>query len=376
MKKMTLTRKTTPIFNAKKVSNSTGELTIYAPIEDEESWWYDSVSPKGVMRALKNLGNVDEVVVRINSPGGSVFAGLAIYQYLKDHKASVTVKVDGLAASAASVIMMAGDKIIMGTGAMVMAHNPWTIAMGEAKDFRDTADMLDKTQASIISVYKERTGKSEEDLKAMMDATTWMTADDAVSLGFADEVDRNNKVSASIKNGIATFGNQRFDLRAFASIPPLAEEEEPETEEPLEPELQKEPAPESAKGEDTVKDLAELQAKYPDIFRAAIEQGASRERARINDLNALADAPGAAEIVAKAIAEGGTAAQAALDIVKASKERLPEEGRKRIADSRASGAHEVPADEAPDDKPNPQAVFEAEADGVIEEIKNLRGGRK
>lgn len=368
-------RKTTPIFNAKKISNSSAELTIYAPIEDEESWWYDSVSPKGVMRALKSMGNVDEVVVRINSPGGSVFAGLAIYQYLKDHKAKVTVKVDGLAASAASVIMMAGDTIIMGTGAMVMTHNPWTIAMGEAKDFRETADMLDKIQTSLISIYEERTGKTGDDLKAMLDATTWLTADEAVALGFADEVDRKTKVSASIKNGIATFGSQKFDMRAFASIPTLPEEEAEEPAEPLQEPENEEPAPTSAEGEDTVKDLAELQAKHPEIYKAAIEQGKTDERARINELNALAGAPGAADIVAKAITEGKTAAEAAIDIVKASAERLTVEGQKRAADSKNSGVAAVPSDEAPE-APNDEAVQDAEAKALADEIKALRGGQR
>ncbi|MDQ0114366.1 head maturation protease, ClpP-related [Paenibacillus harenae] len=365
--------KPNPIFNAKKVSNSSAELTIYAPIEDEESWWYDSVSPKGVMRALKNMGNVDEVIVRINSPGGSVFAGLAIYQYLKDHKAKVTVKVDGLAASAASVIMMAGDTIIMGTGAMVMAHNPWTIAMGEAKDFRETADMLDQVQKSIISVYEERTGKTGDDLKAMMDATTWMTADEAVAMGFADEIDRKTKVSASIKNGIATFNNQRFDLRAFASIPVLPEDTEDDEEEPA-----TEPPPVSGEGDEDVKDLEELKSKHPDIYKAAlqagIQAGIKDERDRITELNALADAPGAAEIVAKAIADGGSAAQAAMDIVKASKERLTEEGQRRARDAQNSGLDKVPPDEAPE-TPTAEATAQAEADAIVAEMKKLKGGR-
>jgi ATP-dependent protease ClpP protease subunit len=213
---------TTTIFAAKKINNS-AELTIYAPIEDEESWWYDSVTPKGVMRAVANLGNVSEIVVRINSNGGSAFAGMAIYQYLKDHAAKITVKVDGLAASAASIIAMAGDKIIMGTGAMLMIHNPWTVTMGEASELRKTADTLDKISQSLVAVYQERTGKAPEELQTMLDDSTWLTGDEAVSMGFADEVDRQFQVSAAIRGGIAVFNGQRFDLRAFASVPKLPE---------------------------------------------------------------------------------------------------------------------------------------------------------
>lgn len=368
---MTMTRKTTPIFNAKKVNNS-AELTIYAPIEDEESWWYDSVSPKGVMRALDRMGNVDEVTVRINSPGGSVFAGLAIYQYLKDHKAKVIVRVDGLAASAASIIAMAADQLIMGTGAMMMAHNPWMVAMGEAKDFRDAADTLDKIQTSLISVYKERTGKSEDELKSMLDATTWLTADEAVTMGFADEVDRKMKVSASIHKGIATFNNQCFDLRAFASIPDLPEEEE-QAEEPT----TEEPAPTSAEGDgDMPKDLEELKAKHPEIFKAAVQTGVDQERTRITELNALADAPGGAEIVSKAITEGKTAAQAAVDIVMASKARITGEGAARVADANASNAAAVPANDPTPVKLTDEQEAQAHADGIVAEMKKIAGGRK
>ncbi|MEF3312622.1 Clp protease ClpP [Paenibacillus sp. GYB004] len=373
----TMTRKTTPIFNAKKVSNSTAELTLYAPIEDQESWWYDSVTPKGVMRSLKNLGNVSEITVRINSNGGSVFAGLAIYQYLKDHSATITIKVDGLAASAASIIAMAGDNIVMGTGAMIMVHNPWTYVVGEARELRETADMLDKISESLISVYKERTGKDEAALKQMLDASTWLTGDDAVAKGFADEVDRKTKVSASIKNGIATFNNQRFDLRAFASIPPLPEGDEDDDTLEETTEEQEELSPEGAKGdEETVKDLAELQAKYPDIFKAAVSAGVQQERTRITELNALADAPGAAAIVAVAISEGKSAAEAAIDIVKASKERLTDEGNRRQNDAKNSGIDKVPPDEAPENKDDPEATSQAEADAIVAEYKNLRGGLK
>lgn len=363
----TTTKKTTPIFQAKKVSNSAAELTIYAPIEDEESWWYDSVSPKGVMRALKNMGNVSDITVRINSPGGSVFAGLAIYQYLKDHSATVTVRVDGLAASAASIIAMAGDKIVMGTGAMIMIHNPWTIAMGEAKDFRETADVLDKIADSLISVYQERTGKEGDELKAMLDASTWLTADDAIAKGFADDVDRKMKVSASINNGIATFNGHRFDLRAFASIPELPDDGEFEEEE------KEEPAQPSAKGDDIVT-LEELKAKYPDIFKAAYTEGETAERSRISALNALGDAPGAAEIVAKAITDGKTAAEAAIEIVTASKQRITTEAAARTADAAASNAAAVPA-EGPKPAPNAEASSQEEADGIVAEMKKLRGGK-
>ncbi|MFC3802814.1 head maturation protease, ClpP-related [Cohnella sp. GCM10012308] len=370
-------RQTTPIWNATKINNG-AELTIYAPIEDEESWWYDSVSPKGVMRALKNMGNVDEILVRINSPGGSVFAGLAIYQYLKDHKAKVTVKVDGLAASAASVIMMAGDTIIMGTGAMVMAHNPWAGPMyGEAKDFRAAADMLDKTQTSLVSVYQDRTGKNEDDLKTMLNASTWMTADEAVSLGFADEVDRKTKVAATIKNGIASFGGQRFDLRAFASIPPLPEAlEEDEAEEvAAEDSAEEQPAPESAEGDDEIMDLAELKAKHPDILKAAVQE----ERERIKALDEMAT-PANAALIASAKESGKSPEATAMEIIKADNERRKAMAGKLKNDADNSGVNDVETD-APETgtdskETKEQKDVEAKASGIAARAAALRGGKR
>ncbi len=369
------TRKSTPIWNATKIANNSAELTMYAPIEDEESWWYDSVTPKGVMRALNNLGKISEITVRINSNGGSAFAGLAIYQYLKDHDAKIIIKVDGIAASAASIIAMAGDEIVMGVGAMLMVHNPWTVAAGEAKDFRDTADFLDKVSESLISVYQERTGKDENELREMLNNTTWLTADEAISTGFADRVDRKQKVSASIKNGIVTFNDQKFDLRAFASIPPLFQNGiEDLGAEPQENIQTTEQALISVEGEGKiVNSLEELKEKYPDIYNQAVTAGEKKERERIAALNALIDAPGAAPIVAKAIDEGKTVGETAVEIVRASKERLTQEGSNRILDSQNSGLHQVPADKAPEPLNN-EAVCQAEADALAAEIKALRGG--
>lgn len=155
-----------------------------------ENWYGDGLTAKRFARDLKALGEIDQILVRINSPGGAVFDGIAIYNTLKAHGATIEVFVEGLAASIASVIAMAGHTIRVGHGAMFMVHNPWTIAMGDADDMREVADMLDKVGESLIDIYHTRTGLEVAELRKLLDAETWLTAAEAVEKNFADEVDQ------------------------------------------------------------------------------------------------------------------------------------------------------------------------------------------
>lgn len=145
------------------------------------------VSAKSFLNDLASAQG-DSVRVEINSPGGDVFAGLAIYNGLRNSGKKVNVRVLGLAASAASLVAMAGDTIEMPENSFMMVHNPWGFAMGGASDMRDTADMLDKLGASLASTYAKRTGKSAEEITALLDAETWMSAAEAVEAGFATSV--------------------------------------------------------------------------------------------------------------------------------------------------------------------------------------------
>lgn len=145
------------------------------------------VSAKSFLNDLASAQG-DSVRVEINSPGGDVFAGLAIYNGLRNSGKKVNVRVLGLAASAASLVAMAGDTIEMPENSFMMVHNPWGFAMGGASDMRDTADMLDKLGASLASTYAKRTGKSAEEIAALLDAETWMSAAEAVDAGFATAV--------------------------------------------------------------------------------------------------------------------------------------------------------------------------------------------
>ncbi len=167
------------------------------------SWWGDEVTPKAFKKELKQ--HTGDITVRINSPGGDVFAGVSIYNALVEHDGKVTVKVEALAASAASFVAMAGEDIIMLPGSMMMIHNPWTFAMGNKDELSKVVEMLEKTGDSIASIYVARTGKSEEEISELLAAETWMTAQEAVDLGFATEAQEPKKptVSDSIKNALS-----------------------------------------------------------------------------------------------------------------------------------------------------------------------------
>lgn len=152
----------------------------------DETWYGDEVTPQ-LFKDELNAGN-GNITVWINSPGGDVFAAAQIYNMLRDYKGSVTVKIDGIAASAASVIAMAGDKVCVSPVAMMMIHNPATMAMGEAKDMQKAIDMLNEVKESILNAYEFKTGITRARLSHMMDDETWFNAKKAVELGFADKI--------------------------------------------------------------------------------------------------------------------------------------------------------------------------------------------
>jgi len=180
----------------KNKGNKEGELLIYSEISSD-SWWGDETTPKKFKEDLDNLGEIDTLNIYINSPGGDVFAGVAIYNMLKRHKANKVVYIDGLAASIASVIAMAGDTIIMPRNAMIMIHKAWTFVGGNADDMRKMAENLDNIDVAISGSY-ERTGLNNEEILALMKSETWLTADEAIEKGFADELEVEKEIAACI----------------------------------------------------------------------------------------------------------------------------------------------------------------------------------
>jgi ATP-dependent Clp protease protease subunit len=174
---------------------------------------YDEIGAFGIpakafLDELRTLGPVAELTVRINSPGGSVFDGVAIHNALKRHGAVITVWIDGIAASIASMVAMAGDEVVMPENAMLMLHNPSGLVMGTAADMRGMAEALDKMKAGMVAAYREKSGRDDTEIEALMAAETWLSAQEAVDLGLADRVQQPVRMAA------------HFDLSRFRNTPP------------------------------------------------------------------------------------------------------------------------------------------------------------
>lgn len=179
------------------------ELLIY----DEIGFW--GITAKDVLLALRGI-TAKEIQVRVNSPGGDVMDGVAIYNLLKGHGAKITVHIDGMAASIASVIALAGDEVLMADNAFFMIHDPWAITIGTAGEHRKTADVLDKVSGVILDTYMKRVEASREQVETWMNEETWFTADEAKDAGFIDEIAEATPVKAK---------TDRFDLSVFRNAP-------------------------------------------------------------------------------------------------------------------------------------------------------------
>jgi len=166
--------------------NKNGRILRIDGVIAEEPWIDDKITPKQFKSEL--MSSSGDITLWINSPGGDVFAASQIYNMLMDYKGDVTVKIDGLAASAASVIAMAGTRVLMSPVSEIMVHNPMTVAIGNAEEMSKAIDMLSEIKESIINAYELKTNLPRDEISKMMDSETWMNARKAVELGFADEI--------------------------------------------------------------------------------------------------------------------------------------------------------------------------------------------
>lgn len=182
----------------KNAQEEAGVINVYDVI-GEDPWSGGGFTARRMAGALRSIGQKD-VVVRVNSPGGNVFEGFAIYNELRAHKAKVTIEVTGLAASAASLIAMAGDDVVMGRGTFLMIHNSWGMVIGNRNDLRQSADVMAQIDAAQIEIYAAKSGAKPADIEAMMDAETFLSAQDAVARGFAD---RQGEFAASASSATA-----------------------------------------------------------------------------------------------------------------------------------------------------------------------------
>lgn len=181
------------------------EILLYEPIGKD--FFGDGIGAKDFAEDLKSFGDVKHITLRVNSPGGSIFEGLAIYNALDRHPAEIVGYVDGVAASMASAILMASDKIIMAKNTMLMIHDPHALAIGNSEDMLKMADMLDKTAQSLVSIYQRKCGKTEKEIREKMQAETWFTAAEALAFGLCDEISGAGKIAAC------------FDFSKFHNVP-------------------------------------------------------------------------------------------------------------------------------------------------------------
>ncbi len=184
------------------LSEDDAEVMIY----DVIGWPYNDASE--LVKTLNGI-KAKTITVRINSPGGDVFDGTAIFNALKNHSSKVITRVEGLAASMGSVIAMAGKEVQAYKNSMLMIHNAWVLAAGNASDLRDIADILEKIDGNIVDIYNAQASCGKKKIRDMMNATTWMTADESKELGFIDTVLEAGKASAKA----------RFDLSMFNNVP-------------------------------------------------------------------------------------------------------------------------------------------------------------
>lgn len=175
----------------KKVINIFGDITDVPYFEGDMS---------SVMMSKELEGDYDEIVVNINSFGGSVAEGLSIFNQLKQHKAKVTTVCQGFACSIASIIFLAGDERVICDNSLVMIHNPWTVMQGDANSLRKEADVLDKIAQQSVDIYCQATGLNEETIKQMMDEETWLDSKEALELGFATAIQENSKVDTVVQS--------------------------------------------------------------------------------------------------------------------------------------------------------------------------------
>ena len=288
--------KNKPFWSVKNLSEGTEkeeiEVKVYGEIVNIPCWDGD-VSANSLKREIDKYPNAKKISVRINSPGGDVFEAQAIYNILKNHPAEVEVHIDALAASAATLIASAGNKIIMYNNALFMIHNPWTWATGEEKDFIKKANLLATIKETLLNVYETHTTATREEISDMMNEETWLTADEALSYGLIHEVvpckakeedveEVQNFVREQIMGNYKNFPKDKFK-NLFASL------KEPKNS--IVALSDNKIVEENEEEEVVMNSIEELKEKYPEIYNQAVKQGVEEgtiaERARLQSIDNL-----------------------------------------------------------------------------------------
>ncbi|MBC2855370.1 Clp protease ClpP [Cetobacterium sp. 2A] len=250
-------------WRAVKKKGNKAEILILGEIGN--SWW-SKVDTNKIREELSEYDDVEEITLRIDSPGGSVFAGIGLYSYLKDHKAKVKVYIDGMCASIATVIAMAGDEIYMNNASQFMIHNPWTVAMGEANELRHDAEVLDGIRDSILNAYMTKCKITKEELIVAMDKATYYKADRALAAGFITEITHATTFKNYMEDWDLTYSKYENKFKN-----PIVIENKTEM------------------SEEKNMTLKELQDNHPELYNQILESGRNCERERIKALDGFKD---------------------------------------------------------------------------------------
>ena len=262
------------------------ELLIYDEIG--ASWFGEGVTAKQVVKDLAAV-TAKKIRVRINSAGGEVFEGLAIYNALRTHTSKIVVEIDGIAASIASIIALAGDEVKIADNAFYMIHNPHGIAFGNAADMREMAELLDKVGGSLAAIYVEHTGMDMDEIQALMDAETWFTAEEAKAAGFVTAITKGKQIAA--RADLSAFSNAPLALRAAADLFASGDAIEPALVPPTE-EVTPEPTAAGGAAPDSTITPAQPAPKaqgepMSQVDTAAQAAGAEAEKIRAKQIRAL-----------------------------------------------------------------------------------------
>lgn len=300
--------------------------------------WFSDVSADDVMRELNSYGDISEININIHSPGGSVFEGCAIYNCLKRHSAKKKVYIDGMCASIATVIAMAGDEVIMSPVSNFMIHNPMAIMAGDAEELRDKADLLDTLKETIINAYVTKSKLSRDAISNMMDKETWFKAEDALKNGFITKIEN---IGAGITNS-ASF----FDLTNFNNVPDYLNVAK--TTPNIETKILNKSKEENEMEEINKMSAEDFKNKFPDMFKNIKNIGVEEERARIKELDTWANkTQGAEEIIdeMKYKTFEKASAEKLLNYVGAARKdlenNLTEQFKKKKEEYEASGAGDI-----------------------------------
>lgn len=323
------------------------ELLLYGAISSRESWWEDRVTPATFNRELAELGDVPEIVVRINSGGGDVFAANAIYTRLKDHSARITVKIDGWAASAATIIAMAGDTIKIARNGVFMIHDPAMTVWDtfKAEDFEKMAEELKVIKQSIVNTYAMKTGKPEQEIADLMAEEKWWTGDAAVENGFCDELMFEESSTVVENSNRIVVNSVPIDISQYKTVPKALLNSPNNTGgiTNKKPEEKEEKQMEPKNTNTAITTVDALRAAYPDLVASVENAAKAEERQRIKDIKDMAP-EGYESIVEDAMFENPATAEAvAVKIIAEQKKQGGKYLSNRNADAEESGVNKVGA---------------------------------